>query len=303
MATIDIMLPYYGDVGLMQATVRSVIAQTDPDWRLTVVDDGYPDDSIPGWFESLDDKRIRYFRNEKNLGANLNYQKCIGMAEYDLMVMMGADDLLLPQYVAAVKAAYAAFPTAGIIQPGVEVIDGDDKVSNNLVDATKKRIYMPKVHGRRVLGGEALAHSLLRGNWLYFPSLVWRTDIVKEVGFRSGLDVVQDLALVLDLVMRGEHMIVDETVCFQYRRHAASDSSWRAMAGTRFIEERNYFVGISEEMEALGWKRAARAARFHVSSRLHALTRIPGAAKSKHKVGLKNLSRHSFGPSKRIHES
>jgi len=40
MTTIDIMLPYYGDVALMQNAVRSVIAQSDPDWRLTVVDDG-----------------------------------------------------------------------------------------------------------------------------------------------------------------------------------------------------------------------------------------------------------------------
>jgi len=38
--TFDIMLPYYGDFPLMQIAVRSVQAQTDPDWRLTVVDDG-----------------------------------------------------------------------------------------------------------------------------------------------------------------------------------------------------------------------------------------------------------------------
>ncbi|MDI2131708.1 glycosyltransferase family 2 protein [Yinghuangia seranimata] len=302
MPTIDIMLPYYGDVGLMQATVRSIIAQTDPDWRLTVVDDGYPDESIPGWFESLQDKRIRYFRNETNLGANRNYQKCVGMAEYDLTVIMGADDLMLPKYVAAVKAAYNAFPTVGMIQPGVQVIDGEDKPSKNLIDSTKRRLYAPKVHGRRVMGGEDLALSLLRGNWLYFPSLAWRTDAIKEVGFREGLDVVQDLALVMDLIMRGEDMVIDETVCFQYRRHAASDSSWRAMAGTRFIEERNYFVQIADEVDALGWSRAGRAARHHVSSRLHALTRLPAAAKSKHKEGVRNLSRHTFGPSKHIAE-
>ena len=33
--TFDIMLPYYGDFPLMQIAVRSVQAQTDPDWRLT----------------------------------------------------------------------------------------------------------------------------------------------------------------------------------------------------------------------------------------------------------------------------
>ena len=49
---VDIMLPYYGDVALMQAAVRSVIAQSDPDWRLTVVDDG-KEPGVPEWFAAL----------------------------------------------------------------------------------------------------------------------------------------------------------------------------------------------------------------------------------------------------------
>ena len=54
---------------MMKQAVLSVVGQTNPDWRLIVVDDGYPDDSIPGWFESLKDERITYMRNETNLGA------------------------------------------------------------------------------------------------------------------------------------------------------------------------------------------------------------------------------------------
>ena len=64
--TVDILFPYYGDVELMKQAVRSVIGQSNPDWRLIVVDDGYPDESIPGWFASLNDERITYMRNEKN---------------------------------------------------------------------------------------------------------------------------------------------------------------------------------------------------------------------------------------------
>ena len=49
--TVDILLPYYGDVAMMKEAVRSVLRQENPHWRLIVVDDGYPDDSIPGWFD------------------------------------------------------------------------------------------------------------------------------------------------------------------------------------------------------------------------------------------------------------
>lgn len=298
--TIDIMLPFYGDVELMRQTVRSVIAQEDPNWRLTVVDDGYPDDSIPGWFDSLKDERVRYLRNEQNLGANQNYRKCLDLAEADLMVMMGADDIMLPNYVGTVRAAHEAHPSAAIIQPGVDVIDEHGEISRNMVDETKKRFYQPKVTTRRALGGEDLVVSLLRGNWLYFPALCWRTEVIKKVGFRDNLHVVQDLALVIDLLQRGEQMVVDPAVAFHYRRHSASDSSFKALNGARFIEERNYFLDVADRLRAQGWDRAARVARRHVSSRLHAFTKLPAAVRVKNKIGVRNLGRHALGPSSRI---
>lgn len=300
--TIDIMLPFYGDVDLMRQTVRSVLAQEDPDWRLTVVDDGYPDDSIPGWFDSLKDERVRYLRNEQNLGANQNYRKCLDLASADLMVMMGADDIMLPNYVGNVRAAHEAHPSAAIIQPGVDVIDEHGAVSRNMVDDTKKLLYRPRVSARSVLGGEDLVVSLLRGNWLYFPALCWRTDVVKKVGFRDNLHVVQDLALVIDLLQAGEQLVLDPDACFRYRRHSASDSSFKALNGARFVEERNYFVDVSARLRVQGWDRAARVARRHVSSRLHAFTKLPAAVKLKNKLGMRNLSRHTFGPSARIEE-
>lgn len=291
MSTVDIMLPYYGDVSLMQMAVRSILAQTDPDWQLTVVDDGYPDDSIPGWFELLGDPRVRYLRNEKNLGANENYRRCLTLVERDLAVMMGADDVMLPNYIAWLRSADAEFPDADIFQPGVDVIDQFGSSNDGLVDRIK-RFYAPKGAGRRALSGQELAVSLLRGDWLYFPSLAWRAQRMKAVGFRHGLDVVQDLALVLDITAAGGTLVVDDCLAFQYRRHTASDSSWRALEGTRFIEERRYFLEIAQKMDAIGWARAARVARRHLSSRLNAATNVPRAVRARNWVAVRNLVGH-----------
>jgi len=232
MTTIDIMLPYYGDVALMQAAVRSIIAQTDPDWRLTVVDDG-KEPGVPEWFAALGDERVRYQRNEANLGATGNYQKCLSLVEHDYMVMMGTDDIMLPDYVAEIRRVVAGHPGIGIIQPGVEVIDGTGAVVRTLADQTKNRVYQPRFTGTVVMGGEDLAASLLRGCWFYFPSLCWRSDAIKEASFRTDLDIIQDLALVIDLVRRGEKMALTDKLTFQYRRHAASYSAAEAMAGKR----------------------------------------------------------------------
>src|SRR5690606_7075204 len=175
--TVDVMLPHYGRLDLVQATIRSVLAQDDPNWRLTILDDTgeAADDALADWCAGLSDERVRYLRNPRNLGINRNFQQCVDRAEHELVVIIGNDDLMLPNYVATVRRAHAAHPDAAIIQPGVEVVGADGARARSLVDMSKRWVYAPRVTGPTVLAGEELAASLLRGNWLYFPSLCWRS--------------------------------------------------------------------------------------------------------------------------------
>lgn len=296
---LQILLPFYGDPALLKITVTSVLGQRNSDWTLTVVDDGYPDDTIPGYFASLDDSRVRYLRNERNLGANGNYRRCVELADTDdptgLIVILGADDELLPNYVDTILAAHRAYPEAAIIQPGVQVIDEHGHPREPLVDRIKRLLRPKPASGREVLGGGELAASLLRGNWLYFPSLAFAAAPVRRIGFRDGLDVVQDLALVIDLLAAGYQLVLDDTVCFRYRRHSASDSSWRALAGTRFNEERRFFHDAADQVAALGWTKAARVSRRHLLSRANAATVLPRALLARRFDGAATLARHAFG--------
>ncbi|MEV6677786.1 glycosyltransferase [Streptomyces erythrochromogenes] len=294
MVTFDFMLPYYGDVQLMQDAVRSVLAQTDRDFRLVVIDDGKEPD-VPGWFAALGDDRVHYTRNEQNLGITKNFQKCVRLSEADYVVIMGCDDVLHPHYLETVRSIIEERPGIGMVQPGVEVIDGTGQVTQGLADNTKKRLYAPQVKGRRLMGGEELAASVLRGNWLYFPSIAWRGEVLRKVNFRDDYSVIQDLALVVDLLEGGEEMVIDNaTTVFQYRRHAVSESSVQAFSGTRFAEAERYFSAVAARMDARGWPKAARAARFHSASRLHALTMLPGALRSGNKAGARTLAKHAF---------
>jgi glycosyltransferase involved in cell wall biosynthesis len=273
---LDILMPYYGDVELMRAAVRSVLAQDDPRWRLTVVDDGQVA-GIPEWFAGLGDQRVRYLRNEHNLGVTGNFNRCLELVEHELLVIFGSDDLMLPNYVRTVLGVHADVPNAAVIQPGVEVIDGAGRPARTLADTAKRRLYAPKFTGRLEMSGERLAVSLLRGDWLYFPSLCWRTDAVKELRFRADLGVIQDLAFLLEMVCRDGQLVADDTVCFQYRRHLASESSAAAVEGSRFVEAGEFFAEVAETMALHGWSRATKVARLHLSSRLFALTMLPTA--------------------------
>jgi hypothetical protein len=110
--------------------------------------------------------------------------------------------------------------------------------------------------------------------------------------------VIQDLAVVLELLLAGGTLATEPEVCFQYRRHAVSESSAQALSGARFDEARRFFLDAAARLAAHGWPRAARAARHHWSSRLHALALIPTAAAHARPLrpAAASLLRHAFAP-------
>lgn len=276
---LDIFVPYWGDPALMQDTVRSVLAQTSPDWLLTVVDDAYPDPTVGDWMATIDDPRVRYLRKEQNEGITANYRTCVELATQDRVVILGCDDLLMPRYVEVVGAAHAAHPEVEIIQPGVRVVDEHGAVTRTLADSLKS-LVSPRVKVPTVLRGERLAVSLLRADWLYWPSLALRRDVLERTPFHEDRPLIQDLALVIDVVAAGGALLVEPTLCFSYRRHDASASSAGVYDGARFRGERAYFRDAAAQMGALGWHSARGAALRHWTSRLHALSLLPGAVVS-----------------------
>ncbi|MGL4340624.1 MAG: glycosyltransferase family 2 protein [Rhodoglobus sp.] len=291
--TLDIMMPFYGRFDHFQAAVGSVLAQSDPRWRLVIIDDVYPDLTPGYWAAEIDDPRVTYLRNESNLRPSRNYNKAISLATTDFMAIMGCDDMMLPGYVARVHELIEQFPDAAIIQPGVRVIDENGAPSHPLADRVKK-YYRFTGTGAREYRGEPLAASLLRGNWTYFPSLVWRTSRLSG-GFRTDLDVVQDLAKLFEIVATGGSLVLDDRPVFHYRRHSTSVSAVAGPDGSKFVQERTLFVEAAQRSSALGWRRAARIARRHLSSRLNAMTELPGAIMKRNVQGISMLSRHILG--------
>lgn len=292
MTAIDIMMPFYGDSSLMREAVGSVIAQSDPSWRLTVVDDAAPDRDPGAWITSLNHPRITYHRNGRNLGVNGNFSQCLGKATADYVVFMGCDDVMLPHYVSRMRATIAQHPDAAIIQPGVSTIDGSGRQVTGLADRVKWWLAGPHHDKPRGLSGERLVSSLLRGNWCYFPSLCWKRKAIAPLGFRNGLEVVLDLALIVDVAFGGGSLVVDPEVTFEYRRHSNSVSSRLAHTGYRFDEERHFFTDAARKCRGLGWSRAAFAADLRATSRLHAASLIPQALAHRQPQILAKLIRH-----------
>jgi hypothetical protein len=187
---------------------------------------------------------------------------------------MGADDLLEPNFVERINELIAQHPGISMIHPGVKVIDENNEQISTRSDQVKKSLRESQEISR-LLMGEALAESLMKGNWMYFPSIVWKTKTIQEIGFRPGFHVCQDLGLAMDLIMQGGEMALIQDEIFRYRRHQESDSSVKAVNGERFKDEKHFFNVMSQDLNEIGWKSAARAAKVHSTSRLHAASLIP----------------------------
>jgi GT2 family glycosyltransferase len=270
LTSLDILVPYWGDPRLMRETVESVLAQDTDRWVLTVLDDAYADPAIGEWMKTLDHPRVRYLRNDKNLGIVGNYRKLLSMATQDLVMLLGCDDVLLPNYVSTVLKAHERFPDVAIIHPGTKTIDEKGQDISTLVDWVKTRMVMPRGTEPKLLKGESLATTLLVGDWMYWPALSFRADKLRQVDFNADLKITHDLAYVLDLVFAGESLLLDPTVCFAYRRHTGSVSTGSLFDGRRFREERQYFSIARAQADKADWRKAERAARWHLTSRANA---------------------------------
>ncbi len=274
--TIHFVLPYVGDPAYLRLAVGSVLAQTDPRWRLTVVEDGPQGQGVSEWLGALDDERVTHVMNAVNLGINRTFQRCLDLSDGLFVTFLGCDDVLLSNYVATMTSMIESNPGAGVIQPGVEVIDADGHSCLPLADRVKRWVA-PRSTTSVDLGGESAVASLLHGNWTYFPSLCWRRDAIAPHGFRQDLPTTLDLALLIDVLFDGWRLAVTPEIAFRYRRHAHSVSSLAATSAARFEEEALLFAQVRRRSLPTGGRGPSRAARLRVTSRLHAASLVTRA--------------------------
>jgi glycosyltransferase involved in cell wall biosynthesis len=110
----SVTIPAYNAEFTLEETVSSVRAQTFSDWELVIVDDGSTD-GTRALAERLasGDERIHAISQE-NRGSGGAYNTAVREARGDLIVMLSADDLLLPEHLEAFDAFISANPGAGI---------------------------------------------------------------------------------------------------------------------------------------------------------------------------------------------
>lgn len=93
---VSIILPSWNTGNYIAESIQSVIDQTYKKWELLIVDDCSTDntDETVG---TLKDGRIRYLKNEKNMGAALTRNRALREAQGEWIAFLDSDDIWMPE--------------------------------------------------------------------------------------------------------------------------------------------------------------------------------------------------------------
>jgi glycosyltransferase involved in cell wall biosynthesis len=255
---LTVAIPFYKGHDYLRRAIESVRRQSSPDWRLIVCDDG-PESGTADLIASFGDPRIRYLRNERNLGMAGNWNRCLAATDTDLVNLLHNDDELLPDYVELMLRAGRDHPDAAAFFCRAKVIDADGRATFSFVDFVKG-FLVPRASGPLVLRGRDAVARLMRGNFIMCPTVCYRKRRIPADPFHPEWRMVLDLDFFARLLLDGEYLVGLPETAFSYRRHAGNATEAYTASLLRFEEESRLHDQIAAAARDQGWPEVARTA-------------------------------------------
>jgi glycosyltransferase involved in cell wall biosynthesis len=112
---IEIIIPTYNNKETLPRTLYSLMAQTDQNFKVLIVDDCSQDDIFSIFNEFKNKLDIRYIRNKKNLGIGMTRQVGIDNAIGDYITFLDSDDVFFPYTI-------SIFNTSLEKRPGINLL-------------------------------------------------------------------------------------------------------------------------------------------------------------------------------------
>lgn len=132
---IDIIIPAYNCVKTLSRTLASLVAQTDNNFHVLVIDDCSTEDIHSVIFPYMSQIDISYIRNSENVGCGMSRQVGIDNGHSSHFCFLDSDDMFMPYTVEIFNAAIKS-------DPGLELLIGQfyeqTMVQNNHALVTRK---------------------------------------------------------------------------------------------------------------------------------------------------------------------
>jgi glycosyltransferase involved in cell wall biosynthesis len=277
--SLQVIILYFNEFEYFQLALTSVLTQDYSDFSVLIIDDGTHDERLLKYITSLNDPRITFKQNENNLGLSRNFELARITATADYLVFLGQDDLLEPNYISSVLPWFITKNSIAIAQPRIKVINESGKHILPITDLAKSCLRMcawllgTKVtfegQAGSILTKQNAAVILLLGDYLYFPTLMWKSSFMNE--FDVSRNVTLDYLMILDVLSNGGDLILLRGQSARYRRHHRSASMSPEKMIDRLLEERAFHIGIRNHA-ILGNSKLLRIVNhLRVMQRLHGL--------------------------------
>jgi glycosyltransferase involved in cell wall biosynthesis len=245
---ISICIPTFNQAHFLSQAMASVLAQTYADFELIVADNCSTDNTrqvVEGFMAR--DKRVRYYRNEENIGAQRNLNRCLHHASGEYVKLLCTDDLIEPT----------------CLEKSVEVLDANPFIS---LVATARLVVtenMQVISTRAYSSSSVLTDSapvvdrcLAYGNLIGEPAAVFFRRRQAVRGFNEAYTQLIDLEMWFYLLEQGTFAFLSEPLC-KIRTHPGQLTQVHRLSFQLVDDEFRLFeeYGSKPDRQLSRWKR------------------------------------------------
>jgi glycosyltransferase involved in cell wall biosynthesis len=171
--TVSFVVPCYNLAHFLPECLNSILSQTYANIEVLIMDDFSPDNT-PEVAATFTDPRVRYIRNDPNLGHLRNYNKGITLSRGKYVWLISADDYLRKPYV---------------VEKYVELLESHPNVGYafcqgmGVQDGVETRVLGSGIGGDRdrIIRGHDFLKKLLLSNVVLTPSVMVRRECYEKV--------------------------------------------------------------------------------------------------------------------------
>ena len=253
---VSVGIPTYNRAnGNLLKVIERALGQT---WQNVevIVSDNCSTDHTPDLVGAIEDPRLRYIRQETNIGPNNNFNYCLKQAKGEYFLLFHDDDMIDEDFVETCMSSLKPGQSPGVIFTGVRVIDGD----NNVLEQ----------HENRVAGLPSTDFILgwFKGQIaLYLCSTLYNTARLREVGgFGSKKNLFDDLVPTFTLATKyGRADVADLKASF--RRHLTNRGATESIRD--WVEDSRYLLYVIYQLLPGDRDRLEREGNLYFSRKMY----------------------------------
>ena len=240
---LHVMIPAYGKSIFLEETLKAACDNLSSSVLITVIEDPSEESAIEETVSRFK-HRVRYEKNSKRLGIANNFNKCLELSEGIFTQICGHDDLITKD------PSNELLSCLGIENENTNVIfsarakHSSSSFTLRLADLAKS-ILKPRKKALQHMNSKKFLERLMLGYWLYFPAILWRTEVARKYKFDEQFKSAMDLDFLIEMnIKKVKFKFVDENN-LDYRRHEESASSLNSSIGNRYQEELKCHAKVS----------------------------------------------------------